>query len=202
MGRGGGASKAKGGGGGAATATPPDSPTAPADAGPATGGGVVGMSNLTGEEKTVIDQYSATDYKRINAEARGLTRPDADPDRTATARRQAAILDAAIAKASLAKDVTLYRGVRLSDFGGSVSVGSTLSDKGFFSTSHDRNVATISFAGDAVLKINAKKGTHAVDVTHVAGGNEREVLFGRNAKMRVTGVKIVGGKTEITVDML
>jgi hypothetical protein len=207
--RGGGGKARGGGGGGAATAAPPapapvPAPAAPAptvDPGPASAGGVVGMSTLTREEKTVIDGYSAVDYKRINKVARGTF--DGDADKAAEGVRKAAILDSAIAKATLARDVTLYRGARLSDFGGGVpAVGSTLSDRGFFSTTHDRHVAVTNFAGDAVLKINARKGTHAVDVTHVAGGLEKEVLFGRNSAMRVSSVKKVGGKYEIAVDML
>jgi hypothetical protein len=200
--------KAKGGGGAAKAkpkpapaAAPAPAPAPAADLGPATAGGVVGMSSLTAEEKRVIDGYSDVDYKRINSVARGTFagNPAVVPD----AQAKAAILDAAIAKASLAADTILYRGARLSDFGGGVpAVGSTLSDRGFFSTSHKRSVAEVSFAGDMMITINAPRGARAVDVTHVAGGNEKEILFGRNVNMRVTSVRSVGGKTEVTVDML
>jgi hypothetical protein len=155
--------KAKGGGGAAKAkpkpapaAAPAPAPAPAADLGPATAGGVVGMSSLTAEEKRVIDGYSDVDYKRINSVVGG----------------------------------------------GVPAVGSTLSDRGFFSTSHKRSVAEVSFAGDMMITINAPRGARAVDVTHVAGGNEKEILFGRNVNMRVTSVRSVGGKTEVTVDML
>lgn len=177
--------------------------------GPVTERGVAGMDTLSKAEKQAVDDYSTIHYSDINNALRRPARTDVpesykkiNEQTRREALERAAVLDGALAKGSLARDVTVYRGTTLSAYGGSPpAVGSTLVDRGFLSTSTSRGVAE-SFSHDAVLEIRAKKGAPAVDVSHVAGGAESEVLLNRGAGLKVRGVRQEGGRTVIEADLV
>jgi hypothetical protein len=201
MGRGGGSRSARGGGGGGAStaATPPPAPAT-------TGAGVAGMDRLSTAERFAVDDYSTTHYSDMNNVARGKFVNPKYQAQIDAAKERIALVDAAIAKGTLARPATLYRGTNVDVLGGKLpAVGTTFSDKGFLSTSTSRGVAQ-SFqsasGGGVVLRIAAPRGARAVDVSHVSGGLEHEVLLPRNAKLRVTGVSASGGQTTIDVKLV
>lgn len=114
-------------------------------------------------------------------------------------------LDSAISKSALKEDTVLYRGIASKNFLGldlsspEKAVGRTVTDKGYGSTSISKEVSS-TYGKGTVLRIRAKKGTHA---TYVEGAihkaNElrefaadgdagnHELLLGRRTKYKITG---------------
>lgn len=199
MGRGGGASRKRGGGGAAAAVAP--------ESGPPTAAGVAGMDALTRDEKAAVDDYSTIHYSDINNVLRGRFANPRFQEQIDAAKGRIKALDAAIAKGSLARDAVLFRGTHIDAVGGKVpAVGTVFSDGGFLSTSPSRDSAASFASGSAgmgaLLRIAAPKGTRAIDVSHVAGGHEKEVLLNRGTKLKVTGVSQSGGHTVIDVKVV
>jgi hypothetical protein len=201
MGRGGGSKAARGGGGGGGgggTATP----TAPADTTTTTGG--VATTPLTKDERSALDGYSGTYYREINETLRGGSPwTDLSP---AELKAEIAHLDASINKGTLAAETTLYRGTSPAALGGGIpAVGTTLSDKGFLSTSRSSNIAEAfqnMSTGGVMMRITAPRGTRAADVSYHTGGHEQELLLGRSTKLKVTGVSASGGRTVVDVTVI
>jgi hypothetical protein len=200
MGRGGGSRGAKGGGGGGGGAA---APTAPADATTTTGG--VATTPLTKEERSALDGYSGAYFREINETLRGNTSvwTDLTPAQLKAETRQ---IDAAINKGTLTAETTLYRGTSFDALGGGIpAIGTTLSDKGFLSTSRSSSIAEafVNMGSNKVmLKITAPRGTKGADVSHHVGGHEQEILLGRNTKLRVTGTSTSGGRTIVEVSVV
>lgn len=190
-----GKTSASGGGGGGGSTVPVNTSV--------TSGGVA-TTPLTKDERSALDGYSGTYYREINETLRGGSPwTDLTP---AQLKAEIAHLDASINKGTLAAETTLYRGTSPAALGGGLpAVGSTLSDKGFLSTSRSEKIAG-AFAnmstGGVMLKITAPRGTKASDVSHHTGGREQELLLGRNAKLRVTGVSTSGGRTVVSVTVV
>jgi hypothetical protein len=183
-----GARSAKGGGGGGSTVA--------ADMTTTTGG--VATTPLTKEERSAVYEYSGAYYREINGTLRGDNPwTDLTP---AQLRAETRRIDAAIAKGTLTAETTLYRGTSV-HFLGDLTPGTVLKDKAFLSASRSEDIAN-RFGMSAMLKITAPRGTKAVDVSHHAGGNEREILLGRNTKLKVTSVGSEGGRTVINVTVV
>jgi hypothetical protein len=53
-----------------------------------------------------------------------------------------------------------------------------------------------------MMRITAPRGTRAADVSYTTGGNEKEILLGRNTKLKVTGVSTSGGRTVVDVTVI
>jgi len=87
----------------------------------------------------------------------------------------------------LDKDVMVYRGTSIKPE--NLKVGTEITNKGFTSTSTDKDIATefADFKEGSVIKIRAKKGTKALFVGNNSGAgyNEEELLFGRNTKIKI-----------------
>ncbi len=87
----------------------------------------------------------------------------------------------------LSKDVMVYRGTSIK--AENLPVGTEITNKGFTSTSTDKNIAKefADFKEGSVIKIRAKKGTKALFVGNSSGSNfnEEELLFGRNTKIKI-----------------
>ncbi len=153
------------------------------------GGGSSGSSTkLTSAEKRAVGDYSLMDYKTINEQARG------EAHYGSKTQRKIDIMDAAVAKGAISEPTTLYRGVSgpgvaaLKAAG--LSEGSMIRDPGFLSTSRSKDIASANFAeakGSILIAIKVKKGTRALDAAkHSNLSFEQEVIFPRNAAMRVT----------------
>lgn len=107
-------------------------------------------------------------------------------------------IDAAFAKATpLESDKTVYRGLSQMPRG-KVTVGGTISDKGYASTSDSIDVAKRFADGGPILVITAKKGSRVVRLPgQVAGKEEHETLLPRNAQLTVTKIDSSTGRTII-----
>lgn len=109
-------------------------------------------------------------------------------------RERAIALHGALKNASIPADCTVYRGTSEKALGmlrflpDSMLTGRVISDAGFMSTSLDRSG---SFGGNALLEIEAPKGSHGAYIGHIssAGPSEQEVLFDAGQKMRIIEAK-------------
>jgi hypothetical protein len=162
----------------------------PAVASTVSEGGVAGMDRLNVQQRFAVDDYSGTAYADVNSVLRGKFSKDPKyADRVTAAMDATKLLNAAMSKGTLTKDATLYRGTGLDMLGGKApAVGSILRDKAFLSTSRSEDVAAGAFFRGVMMKIEAPRGTRAVDVSHVSGGHEKEILLPRNTKLKVTSV--------------
>jgi hypothetical protein len=144
--------------------------------------------NLSTNERENLLFYQGSDYIHINSNLRGGT-PSIVSEETAA-------IDKSISKSSVPRNMTVYRGTPLdvytSQLGDDPSkwVGRTFEDKGYMSTTLDKEVA---FNG-VQARIKVPKGTKAGYLEYVEdpdiGFGEKELLLGRGTKMRITGVDI------------
>jgi hypothetical protein len=133
--------------------------------------------------RRAVKDYAAGDHGQVNRELRQGRPPGP----------KALALDAALAGARLPEAVTVYRGV--SDHEAlKLAKGAVLRDRGFLSTSLEPRVAR-EFAGAgpraAVVEIRAPAGARGAAVGALTSfPGEREVLFARDARIRVTGKRV------------
>ena len=100
----------------------------------------------------------------------------------------AAQLDAAFSRARLAKDTVLYRKMSHPGkfFGPAVTVGTTVVDNGYISTSKSAS----AWSGSVSCEIHCKKGARALDVqANSLYSGEEEVMLPRGSMFKVIGVK-------------
>lgn len=154
---------------------------------------LVGMvtPSFTRDERWAIGAYTAAGASRINQMLRGTQRPFSSEEE-AINNQQVALLDSAMAKSVVPRDMVVYRGTSLANLGvksGDDLVGATLIDKAYPSTSTMRDVALArssmwgSFTKDgALIRINLPKGSNAL----FPGGGEAEVILPRNTGLRIT----------------
>ncbi len=118
--------------------------------------------------------------------------------------------DGAIDKSPLPETVEVYRG-----FGGGVfpeanMTGKTFKDKAYLSATFDQNIAerfAVTEGGDknqVVMKILAHKGTGALPMraTGMGVASEKELVFGRETKLRVTSDTRQGAKRIIEAEII
>lgn len=158
---------------------------------------------LTSKELSALNDY-VSDSSAINDYLRDGTGP-------AALANQVKSIDSALNKASLPENLTVYRGVGDGylgmDFSSESSVramvGKTFTDKGYMSTSLSREVSEIyggNRRGGAVLKINAKKGSHGAYTDFVESSARQlreyaadgdtgniEYTFKRGSSIKITG---------------
>lgn len=101
-------------------------------------------------------------------------------------------IDDAILKGKLVKDTIAYRGIKHGQYYVDLKIGDTFSDKGYFSTSTDKKVAS-KFAEKlnrderpVLFKVIGSKGTNAVYLPDEdAFTKEAEILFKRNQEFKI-----------------
>ncbi len=160
---------------------------------------------LAPRDRATLDDYSGVTYRGTNNYLRGIYRPD-DPDIRSEIDGRVRVLDATIARGSLAEPATLYRKTSLKAIGipegNAPKPGHTFGDDAYSSTSLNRTVVE-NFAGDVTLKINAPKGTNAAAVSLATGGYEQEILLKRGLTYKVRGVTTdPSGKSVVDVDIV
>ena len=110
----------------------------------------------------------------------------------------------------MTKDTTVYRGIQHEGLAKNAEklVGREIPTASFMSTSPSRRQAE-TFAGfgrsSVLFEIKAKAGAKAADITGFGRGtaaNEKELLFGRNQRFRVTGVNRSGRTPVIQMEAL
>lgn len=148
-------------------------------------------SGLSQGEHDAFRTYTGESYGPINAQLRSGQGAKAPIVKE---------MDAAMSKASLSEKTVVYRGV--SDpgklgLGGEKSVGTTIRDPAFMSTSvNGKLAAKYAGKGGAVLKITAPKGAHGASMGGISRyPKEHEVLFARGSGVRITKVTKEGGRT-------
>lgn len=130
-------------------------------------------------------------YRNINNSLRGLE--------TATPENQTAInnIQAAMNKSQMPKNMILYRGSDIAELGdiGNLStqdmVGKSFTELAFTSTSTSNQVASGTFSGNLQMRIFAKRGTHALDLSELSHySGEKEILFGAGQQFTITNANI------------
>ncbi len=155
---------------------------------------------LDNAELHAVGHYAMTGYKEINTTLRGTHAP------SPLIQRQIDFIDSAIEKSEpIPESMVVYRGIRNLSFMGPEAqmpkslVGKTITDKGFLSTTQNRDIAAnFSRGKGAQLIIELPKGTKALDVAKVeddsaTANNEREILVHRNASLLITKVDVMPG---------
>ena len=145
---------------------------------------------LSRQERLALLTYQGGEFRQINNALRSSGEP---PKKYAKTVKD---LDAAIAKKAIGADVTVYRGMNLSDPAARAVVdkwepGATFQDKAYISTSLDRKLTHETFAdpSGATIEIRVPKGSHgaymnaANDNPHLA--SEKELLLPRSTQYRV-----------------
>lgn len=149
--------------------------------------GVFKASTLPQPIRTAIKQYTGPAYAQINGTLRtGKKLSKANQDVVNKLNEAFAQPEA---KAN--ENFTVYRGI-ISTQLQHLTMGSTMTDKGFVSTSSDVNEAK-KFAGTAgaLMEIRVKKGQPAMSVKDTSVyPSEKEVMLPANTSFKVVGKKI------------
>ncbi len=145
-----------------------------------------------------VNSYTGYMYANINGPLRSGEEEDMVPDARSVQRE----LDALFRKpgARLQSDALLYRGVGSRDpiltqlRAGTLRAGTVFADKGFMSTTVDKeralNFASGGLGDRVVLRVRAKRGKRAVHVEEASQHRiERETLLPRDSKIRVKGIR-------------
>lgn len=165
--------------------------------------GKVWADSLPAEDKAAIHSYTGNGYININATLRGIEKQFEQGNYECAQK-----IHRALVSASIPSTCTVYRGVSSKALGmlrvlpDNMLVGKVISDKGFMSTSLERNSA---FSNGMLLEIEVPKGSHGAYVGNIsaAGHYESEVLFDAGQKMRITGIKHdTNGRRIISVRIL
>lgn len=161
---------------------------------------------LTPDERKAVMAYMSENFKGINGSLRRGEKPGA-----VTAKR-IRDLDSAVAKGTIERDATLYRGFHLGDTDPRSLVGKTIRDQGFVSTSENAKLPLFMAASrknGVYARVKVPAGTpagylHKVQnrqsVSKYDGVPEREVLLPRGSNFRVSGAR-QGADGMWTVDL-
>lgn len=172
--------------------------------------------SLTEKELSIegIDGYQGSGYRYVNPYLRGqpLGPRTSEELLDAFINKYKTIdkLDSALNKASLPKNISVYRGA-VSSSVNKFNVGDILNDKGFLSTSLDKDFAIKMGRSMSeqinknfyLLEINAPKGTKAGFLDAAFGYKaEQEVLFARGQRMLILDIIQEGDYTRVIAEIL
>jgi hypothetical protein len=165
------------------------------------------QDSLTDEETDALWNYTGADVDGA-AEINMYLR-DGDPEHDRFFPREAvALLDSALAKARLAEDTTVYRGMdylawkRLAD-----QVGQTYTDPGYMSTTLDRGFARQFGDSRSMLEIKLPKGApamplHPASLRIMDEARGGEVLVMRGQRFRINSVERDGDNGTIKMELI
>jgi hypothetical protein len=159
---------------------------------------------LTDQEAVVVSNYVAEGYINMNSWLRTGTVPGSE-------RKTVRVMDAAIAKGTLAEDTTVFRGIDvLADplnrpaydqtVKQGLPVGSKVSDKAFMSTSLSSAAARGFAHKGAIVAIHVPAGSHGLVVGNLAEStDEQEVILPRKTSIVIDRYDPhgVGGKPTV-----
>lgn len=149
--------------------------------------GVFKASSLSQPIKTAIKEYTGPAYAEINGTLRAGKKLGKNNQEVVNRLNEAF----AQPEAKANENFTVYRGITSSQLQ-HLAMGSTITDKGFVSTSSDVNEAK-KFAGTAgaLMEIRVKKGQPAMSVKDTSiYPSEKEVMLPANTSFKVVGKKI------------
>lgn len=162
--------------------------------------------NLTANEKSYLSWYSGDGFKELNEYLRK------DPDKKdKTLEKYADGLNSAISKNSLDENKTLYRGINVNEITKAIQnlkPGNKIEVSSFQSTTENpESVSSYSGLTGVVLKINAPKGTNAIDMNKAGESRnpaEQEYLLPNKGHYVVRGMNKpkegAVGRTVVAVD--
>jgi SPP1 gp7 family putative phage head morphogenesis protein len=150
------------------------------------GGGEWSGENLTKDERVEVRFYTGEGHRHINSTLReGL---GGMLDRTLP------LMDGAIEKSVIGRDVTVFRGVMSDEFADrldALQVGDTITDKAYLSTSGSYlSASQYAGAGRPVMEIDVPKGSRALyaeGISMNAGIGEEEYILPRGTVLRYRG---------------
>lgn len=149
--------------------------------------GVFKASSLSQSIKNAIMEYTGSAYAQINGALRTGKKLGSNKQNVVNKLNEAF----AQPEAKANENFTVYRGITSSQLQ-HLAMGSTITDKGFVSTSSDVNEAK-KFAGTAgaLMEIRVKKGQPAMSVKNPSAfPSEMEVMLPANTSFKVVGKKI------------
>lgn len=149
--------------------------------------GVFKASSLSQPIKNAIKEYTGPAYAQINGTLRTSKKLGKNSQEVVNRLNEAF----AQPEAKANENFTVYRGITSTQLQ-HLAMGSTITDKGFVSTSSDANEAK-KFAGTAgaLMEIRVKKGQPAISVKDTSiYPSEKEVLLPANTSFKVVGKKI------------
>lgn len=149
--------------------------------------GVFKASSLSQSIKNAIKEYTGPAYAHINGALRTGKKLGSNKQNVVNKLNEAF----AQPEAKANENFTVYRGITSSQLQ-HLAMGSTITDKGFVSTSSDVNEAKkfASTAG-ALMEIRVKKGQPAMSVKNTSAfPSEMEVMLPANTSFKVVGKKI------------
>ena len=145
-----------------------------------------------------LTSYQADVYLRLDRALRGLESV------TTADFLMAKKIDSAIARATIPRDMIVYRGFRRNVVN-ELEPGDTFTDNGFSSVSLSETVARERFAygGGAIFQFVARKGTPAIYLDDLIKfpKPELEILFPRGASFRILSKEIRRGITNSSLAM-
>ena len=149
--------------------------------------------------KQEVYRYTDSGYKELNRGLRGAPPPPPSPGEQSQANRQAQKIEEAIdSMPPLSQNLVVHRsaspealGLSGQDALSNIKIGSTVMDKGILSTSIDPEIGqTFNVRGSIRMEIRIPAGNKVLLVKNMsAHSGEREVLLGRNTKMKVVGTR-------------
>ncbi len=167
--------------------------------------------NISQDEWDVLEDYVSGEGMDINNFLRQRNGLSVD-DMNASEKARLSLMDKAMEKSELPKDQTLYRSVDASavfdkstlqkirwgeyaDDDLQDVVGKTITDKGFLSTTKDKEIAFEwgDFTGSEspiVLELDTPKGTHGIDLRKfdIEGEEQKEILLDRGLSYEIKSV--------------
>ncbi|MBA4496350.1 ADP-ribosyltransferase [Paenactinomyces guangxiensis] len=158
-------------------------------------------STLTKAEYEAVRAYTGNNYANINNVLRGIEHSYQGKN-----GQYVDLISQALKKHPVPEDVMVYRGAgkvalgKYQNLPPDQLVGKVIEDKGFMSTSVNPSSA---FSNDIMFNIKVPKGTPGAYVGGLSHfPDEMELLLDKGQKMIITEVKPVGGKLEITCEVL
>ena len=113
-------------------------------------------------------------------------------------------LDSALAKSVLKKDITVYRGMNISEEQlGKLQKGTIFTDRAFISTSRSRSTAQQFVHNGVLTEIKLPAGSRALNVMPFSSfRGEMEVLVPRNAKLKIIDFSSTGNKRVLKLELI
>lgn len=149
---------------------------------------------LPDDQRKAVQYYIGNGYDTINSYLRGQAN-DIHSNTGSLLKNEVESIDKAIADSTLPRNLIVYRGIDLAEVVGNkeLRVGSKLSDRGFVSTSLNKNLAEwfarenspMTYNKPSVIQISVPKGTNGLRGNMV----DREILLPRGSTLEVTGMR-------------
>lgn len=147
---------------------------------------LVELGPLAAHETAAAKKYTGSTYHDINNALRGGSTHHLVP-----------AIDGAVAKSKAKEDMVVVRGISsngmaawLANSGGEIKIGSTITDKGYASTTRSTQTAT-GFAGGGTgygLKIKVPKGARILPLKAISNyAHEDEFLLPHGSSFKITG---------------